>query len=59
MRLIRLKLIASWLKTTGALVLAVVAGLLAWLWPIGFGGMMPVGGDVTQFFLGVMGALSV
>ena len=35
-----------------------VAGLLAWLWPIGIGGKMPVGGDVTQFFLGVMGVLS-
>jgi len=29
--------------------------LLAWLWPIGIGGQMPVGGDVTQFFLGLMG----
>ena len=32
--------------------------LLAWLWPIGIGGKMPVGGDVTQFFLGLMGFLS-
>jgi hypothetical protein len=39
-------------------VLALIAGLLAWLWPIGVGGMMPVGGDVTQFFLGLMGVLS-
>jgi hypothetical protein len=31
--------------------------LLAWLWPIGIGGKMPVGGDVTQFFLGLMGLL--
>ena len=31
-----------------------VAGLLVWLWPIGIGGRMPVGGDVTQFFLGLM-----
>ena len=37
--------------------LAVVAGLLAWLWPIGIGGKMPVGGDVTQFFIGLMGFL--
>jgi hypothetical protein len=37
--------------------LMVPAALLAWLWPIGLGGMMPVGGDVTQFFLGLMGFL--
>jgi hypothetical protein len=36
----------------------VVAVLLAWLWPIGLGGKMPVGGDVTQFFLGLMGVLN-
>ena len=41
-----------------AAVLAVMAALLAWLWPIGIGGGMPVGGDVTQFFLGLMGFLS-
>ncbi|MGC8638647.1 MAG: hypothetical protein ACP5XB_02075 [Isosphaeraceae bacterium] len=35
-----------------------LAGLLAWLWPIGLGGKMPVGGDVTQFFIGLMGVLS-
>jgi hypothetical protein len=40
-----------------AAVLAVVAALLAWLWPIGIGGRMPAGGDVTQFFLGLMGFL--
>ena len=28
------------------------------LWPIGMGGAMPVGGDVTQFFLGPMSFLS-
>jgi hypothetical protein len=39
-------------------VMAVVVALLAWLWPIGIGGKMPVGGDVTQFFLGLMGFLS-
>ena len=38
---------------------ALFLGVLAWLWPIGAGGMMPVGGDVTQFFLGLMGTLSV
>jgi hypothetical protein len=36
----------------------VPAAVLAWLWPIGIGGKMPVGGDVTQFFLGLMGFLS-
>ena len=38
--------------------LAVVLALVAWLWPIGIGGKMPVGGDVTQFFIGLMGFLS-
>jgi hypothetical protein len=37
--------------------LVVVVALLAWLWPIGVGGMMPVGGDVTSFFLGLMAVL--
>ncbi len=37
---------------------AVAAALFAWLWPIGLGGKMPVGGDVTQFFMGLMGFLS-
>lgn len=32
-------------------------GIAAWLWPIGFGGRMPVGGDVTQFSLGLMAVL--
>ena len=38
-------------------ILWLIAGLLLWLWPIGVGGKMPVGGDVTQFFLGLMGVL--
>ena len=38
--------------------LAVVAALLAWLWPIGLGGAMPVGGDVTRFQIGLMAVLS-
>ncbi len=46
------------IRTRLAAVLAVTAALLAWLWPIGIGGKMPVGGDVTQFFLGLMGFLS-
>jgi hypothetical protein len=36
---------------------AMVAGLLAWLWPIGLGGKMPVGGDVTRFSIGLMAEL--
>jgi hypothetical protein len=38
-------------------ILALMMALLAWLWPIGIGGKMPVGGDVTQFFMGLMGFL--
>jgi hypothetical protein len=34
--------------------LALVTGLLIWLWPIGVGGRMPVGGDVTAFQIGLM-----
>ncbi len=41
----------------GPLVLATV-GVLAWLWPIGLGGKMPVGGDVTQFSIGLMAELA-
>ncbi len=37
---------------------AVALGLIVWLWPIGFGGQMPVGGDVTQFSLGLMAFLA-
>jgi hypothetical protein len=37
---------------------AVAAALLIWLWPIGVGGQMPAGGDVTHFFLGLMGFFS-
>ncbi len=33
-------------------------GLSVWLWPIGLGGRMPTGGDVTQFSLGLMAVLS-
>ncbi len=36
-------------------ILGLLAALQAWLWPLGLGGRMPVRGDVTQFFLGVMG----
>jgi hypothetical protein len=46
------------LRVRLAAAVAVLAAMLAWLWPIGIGGKMPVGGDVTQFFLGLMGFLS-
>lgn len=36
---------------------AMLAALAAWLWPIGVGGRMPVGGDVTQFQIGLMAVL--
>ena len=35
-------------------VLAMLAAVAVWLWPIGMGGRMPVGGDVTSFSLGLM-----
>ncbi len=38
--------------------LVVVVMPLAWMWPIGLGGAMPVGGDVTGFFIGLFGFLS-
>ncbi|HEV3164331.1 MAG TPA: hypothetical protein VGZ22_09900 [Isosphaeraceae bacterium] len=41
----------------GGPTLALVAGLLIWLWPIGCGGKMPLGGDVTQFSIGLMSFL--
>jgi hypothetical protein len=34
-----------------------IVGILAWLWPIGTGGMMPIGGDVTYFSIGLMAEL--
>jgi len=44
---------------TGALgPAAVIVVLLVWLWPVGVGGKMLVGGDVTHFFLGLMGFFS-
>ncbi len=41
-----------------AAVCALMIAILAWLWPIGLGGKMPVGGDVTAFSLGPMSVLS-
>jgi hypothetical protein len=37
--------------------LAVVGAMACWLWPLGVGGRMPVGGDVTQFSIGLMAVL--
>ena len=37
---------------------AMLAALAGWLWPIGVGGRMPAGGDVTQFQLGLMAVLA-
>ena len=34
--------------------LLMVAGVMAWLWPLGLGARMPVGGDVTAFQIGLM-----
>jgi hypothetical protein len=46
-------------KAVSPLWLVVLLGsLAAWLWPIGIGGQMPAGGDVTRFFLGLMGFLT-
>jgi hypothetical protein len=42
----------------GAALGILALGLGAWLWPIGLGGRMPVGGDVTQFSLGLMAFLA-
>lgn len=42
---------------SGLAIFLLMVGLLLWLWPFGVGGKMPVGGDVTQFFLGLMGVL--
>ncbi len=39
-------------------VVVMLAAIAAWLWPIGLGGRMPVGGDVTQFALGPLSVLS-
>jgi hypothetical protein len=42
---------------TWAAISPLLIALIAWLWPIGFGGRMPVGGDVTQFSMGLMAYL--
>jgi hypothetical protein len=36
---------------------ALIAAMVIWLWPVGFGGRMLVGGDVTRFFMGLMAVL--
>jgi hypothetical protein len=50
-----------WRDTRAALaasLAALLSGLMLWLWPIGVGGRMPVGGDVTQFSIGLMAVLA-
>jgi hypothetical protein len=44
-------------RTTKRALALLVAAVSAWLWPIGIGGRMPVGGDVTQFSIGLMAFL--
>jgi hypothetical protein len=36
-----------------------LGAVLAWLWPIGLVGKMPVGGDATQFSMGLMAFLKI
>lgn len=59
MRSISVTLRSPWFKSQLVCVLGLVVAILAWLWPIGLGGKMPVGGDVTSFFLGLMEVLGV
>jgi hypothetical protein len=47
----------SWDWLSPALVVQLLA-VAAWLWPIGVGGKMPVGGDVTAFSIGLMAVLA-
>ncbi|MFO0907722.1 MAG: hypothetical protein U0794_05070 [Isosphaeraceae bacterium] len=43
---------------TAIAITVMLGAVLVWLWPIGLGGAMPVGGDVTQFSIGLMACLS-
>ncbi len=48
-----------WASGASFLTVGLLLGaLLSWLWPIGTGGKMPIGGDVTQFSLGPMSVLA-
>jgi hypothetical protein len=45
----------AWLpRETGSALAVITAVVLLWLWPVGLGGKMPVGGDVTGFSVGLM-----
>ncbi|WP_145267507.1 hypothetical protein [Tautonia plasticadhaerens] len=46
---------SRWAWSGGAAAVCVL--LVGWLWPIGVGGAMPVGGDVTSFQIGLMAVL--
>lgn len=47
---------SRWAWVAGASTVCVL--LIGWLWPIGIGGRMPVGGDVTSFQIGLMAVLA-
>lgn len=40
-----------------AIRVGMVVAVLGWLWPVGVGGQIPVGGDATQFSMGLMAFL--
>lgn len=42
---------------TSLAVVLMLAAVALWLWPVGLGGKMPVGGDVTSFSMGLMAFL--
>ncbi len=45
-------------RTLRASLAFLLIAISAWLWPFGVGGRMPVGGDVTNFSIGLMSELS-
>src|SRR5262249_32759512 len=54
LRSLRLVPVSVGFESRALVLVGLLGGILAWLWPIGIGGMMPLGGDVTQFFMGLM-----
>ena len=53
LRSIRIVPPASWFETRAVALPVLAAGILAWLWPIGIGGMMPSGRGCDPVFPGV------
>jgi hypothetical protein len=49
------RLPARWVGLCAVVGLCLCLGV--WLWPIGFGGRMPVGGDASKFSIGLMAVL--